>query len=206
MAKLKAPLFSFGASQQIGKALVYFGWKGLDVVREYVVPSNPQTTAQTTHRAYLTAVVAAIHAAQALGAQPLTQADITAYAALASTNPTPRTWFNEVCKRWIDQRVAGLRSVIYRSCINTEEDGQLSVDYYCTEDGANEVTAGDFWYGTSKTAMINSQAGVDQGAGRFSATIAGLTNGTKYYVQFRPTAHADFVGVRSGIYYGTPSA
>ncbi|GAH96000.1 unnamed protein product, partial [marine sediment metagenome] len=37
MAKLKGPLFSLGASQQLGKALVFFGWKGLDVVREYVI-------------------------------------------------------------------------------------------------------------------------------------------------------------------------
>ncbi|MBA7710187.1 hypothetical protein ES703_119120 [subsurface metagenome] len=28
MAVLKAPLFSLGASQQLGKALVFFGWKG----------------------------------------------------------------------------------------------------------------------------------------------------------------------------------
>jgi len=40
VSKLKAPLLSLGASGQIGKSLVFFGWKGLDVVREYVIPSN----------------------------------------------------------------------------------------------------------------------------------------------------------------------
>ncbi|KKM06256.1 hypothetical protein LCGC14_1745880, partial [marine sediment metagenome] len=53
MAKLKGPLFSLGASGQIAKALVYFPWKGLNLVREHVVPSNPNTTGQVTQRGYM---------------------------------------------------------------------------------------------------------------------------------------------------------
>ncbi|GAI58010.1 unnamed protein product, partial [marine sediment metagenome] len=76
-----APLFSLGASQQLGKALVFFNWKGLNVVREYVVPSNPDTIPQQTQRNYLRNAVARIHAAQADAAHPLALIDQTAYAA-----------------------------------------------------------------------------------------------------------------------------
>src|SRR3972149_2455449 len=38
MAKLKAPLLSFGASGKLADTLVYFPWKGLAVVRSYVIP------------------------------------------------------------------------------------------------------------------------------------------------------------------------
>src|SRR3989304_5419175 len=43
MAKLKAPLLSFGASGKLADTLVYFPWKGLAVVRSYVIPANPNT-------------------------------------------------------------------------------------------------------------------------------------------------------------------
>ena len=50
MAKLTGPLLSFGASGQIGKAMVVASWKGIDYARQYVVPANPRTTAQQTNR------------------------------------------------------------------------------------------------------------------------------------------------------------
>jgi len=50
MAKVKMPLMSASASGKIANSLVYFTWKGLDVVRSYVVPSNPNTTSQQTQR------------------------------------------------------------------------------------------------------------------------------------------------------------
>ncbi|GAI66183.1 unnamed protein product, partial [marine sediment metagenome] len=72
MAKLKAPLMSLGASGQLGKSLVFFGWKGLDVVREYVIPSNPQTDLQTTQRDYLTEIVTRLHTVQGDSGHSLT--------------------------------------------------------------------------------------------------------------------------------------
>ncbi len=205
MAKLKAPLLSFGASGKIADALVYFPWKGLNVVREYVVPANPQTAPQVTQRGYVTAAVAAIHTAQALAVDPLNAVDVSAYALLASVRKTPRTWFNEAVKEWIDQYVAGLEGAVYRGGAITPGATQLSVALLVTDAGANAITAGDYWYGTSKTALINSFTAV-VAADDLSTVITGLTAGVKYYLQFRPTAHVDFVDAVSGIYYGTPTA
>lgn len=50
MAKVKGPLMSIEARGQIGKSLVFGVWKGVQWVREYVIPSNPQTEQQVNIR------------------------------------------------------------------------------------------------------------------------------------------------------------
>jgi len=50
VAKLTGPLLSFGAKGQIGKTLVTADWKGIKYARQYVVPANPDTTAQQLTR------------------------------------------------------------------------------------------------------------------------------------------------------------
>lgn len=202
MAKLKAPLMSLGAAGALGKSLVFFGWKGLDVVREYVVPSNPQTTLQTTQRGYLTAAVTIIHSAQAAAANPLDEDDTSALALWGSTFATPRTWFNQLVKNCIDQMVASLNYHVYRNGTTTPGAGTLAVTL--VHSGAGAPTAGNIHYGTSKTALIHTQACTFP-AGVITGALAGLTAGVKYFWQFRPTAPAAIVGNRSGIYYGYPT-
>ena len=46
MAKVTGPLFSMSASGTLGKALVFAGWKGVNYVREHVIPLNPQSANQ----------------------------------------------------------------------------------------------------------------------------------------------------------------
>lgn len=206
MAKLKGPLMSLGASGAIGKAIVYFGWKGLDVVREYVIPSNPKTSGQTTQRGYLADAVDDIHAAQAIAVKPLVEDDVMAYSLLGSTRPTPRTWFNEAVKQWIDQKVAAKSGTTFRSGYVTPAVASLVVGVYSDEVNALKIATGQFKYGTSKTALIHTMAATP-GFGTFTmfATIAGLTAGVKYYVQFETLTVAGYVGCKSGIYYGTPT-
>lgn len=50
MAKTVAPLLSFDAGGQIAKTQVYSKWKGRPYVRRYVVPANPNTSAQQLTR------------------------------------------------------------------------------------------------------------------------------------------------------------
>jgi hypothetical protein len=52
MAKVEVPLMSFDASGQIGKACVFFPWKGRHVVRRYVKPTNVRTPDQGNVRLY----------------------------------------------------------------------------------------------------------------------------------------------------------
>lgn len=201
MAKLKGPLFSLGASQQLGKALVYFGWKGLNVVREYVIPANPRSAPQTTQRGYLTAVVTSIHDMMASPTHPLGATDVTAYALWASVVQAATTWFNQAVRNGVKQLIAGLTTRFWGDGHTTPGANQLAVGVY----EINAVTtAGNFHYGTSKTALIHTQASTTV-VNHQLATIAGLTSGVKYFWQFRPTAPASVVGADSGIYHGTPT-
>lgn len=201
MAKLKGPLFSLGASQQLGKALVFFGWKGLDVVREYVIPANPRTALQTTQRGYLTSAVAAVHASQADATFPLAAVDVAAYALWASVVQAATTWFNQAVKNAVEQLIAGLTVRVWGWGGTTAGVGTLTPSVY----EINAVTtAGNFHWGTSRTALIHTQADVPVGR-HHVCTIPGLTAGVKYYWQFRPTAPAGVVGANSGIYYGYPT-
>lgn len=203
MAKLKGPLFSLGASQQLGKALVYFPWKGLNVVREYVIPSNPKTTLQTTQRGYLKDAVTAIHSAQAAAANPLDAEDVSAYALWASVVQTATTWFNQLVRNIVDRLVAGGQWIIWRDGHLTPGTDKLTFVIHNTG-SVGGLTTMNIKYGTSKTALIHTQAttallliaGVD---------ITGLTTGVKYYVQVHPVLAAVFIGSYSGIYHGVPT-
>lgn len=53
MAKVTMPLMSGTASGKIGDAIVFFGWKGINVVRGFVIPANPQSNDQGDQRLIL---------------------------------------------------------------------------------------------------------------------------------------------------------
>jgi len=53
MAKCTGPLYSLSASGKIANAMVYFTWKGVNVVREWLKPANPQSAAQGNQRCIL---------------------------------------------------------------------------------------------------------------------------------------------------------
>jgi len=204
VAKLKAPLLSLGASGAIGKSLVFFGWKGLDVVREYVVPANPKTDAQNTQRGYLIACVALIHTCQAVPSDPFDADDASAYALLGSLEPTPRTWFNTICRQWLKQKVAAKIPTIFRNMGAVGGSTKLTVTGR-VEPESSAVESGKLHYGTSKSALINS---IDCTKSHLATgkEITGLTAGVKYFVQFRPLLPDTFIGSNSGIYYGVPTA
>jgi hypothetical protein len=50
MPKVSAPLLSFDARGQIGKAQVYSSWKGIAYARRYTIPANPNTLSQQQSR------------------------------------------------------------------------------------------------------------------------------------------------------------
>lgn len=205
MAKLKAPLLSLGASGKLAKTLVFFGWKGLNVVREYVVPSNPKTASQLTQRGYVTAGVAMVHTAQSDADHPLSSDDQVAYSALAQAKGKIMTWFNQAVKLWVDVAVAAKTSIIYGAGSITDATvGAFTMYLYLYEETPNDLAAGKFYFGTSKTNLIHSQA-CDINPGSYvyinaEDLSAFLTAGTKYYVQFRPDTGDLCEGSDSGIY------
>ncbi|GAI64437.1 unnamed protein product [marine sediment metagenome] len=211
MAKLKAPLMSLGASGALGKALVFFGWKGLNVVREYVVPANPDTQLQQDHRKILKAGVAKVHVAQARELNPLDRDDQIAYAALAAAKGKIMTWFNQALKLWIDVKVAGDLPVIYSNgCMMKTTATDFRPLIHQNEETLEDLKAGKFYLGISKTNLITSKEAV-VGLGQHCTLLvdggfSSLTVGKKYYWQFRPDSTDDCVGADSGIYHAKATA
>jgi len=198
---------SMGAAGKLAGALVFFPWKGLNVVREYVVPSNPKTAAQLTQRGYVTTVVAAVHSAQARATHPLVSADQVAYSALAAAKGKIMTWFNQAVKLGVDCLVAGVGYTVYsRGIIISTDKDDFRLWVSITDDGATQVADGKFYLGTSKTNLIQTAVATIS-AGDYAHLpvpdgFSGLTAGVKYYWQFRPDAGDPCVGADSGIYHG----
>lgn len=205
MAKLKAPLLSFGASGAIAKTVVFFPWKGINAARQYVVPANPKSDDQEIQRAFVRTGVAKIHAAIIRATYPLVSDDKSAYSLLASTHPTPRTWFNEAVKNWVDTKVSGGEPVIFSAGSNPGTLATAAVcELYLNEETPEAMGAGMFFLGTSKTSMIKTKPGtitvgefVNNGADPFDDLVAG----TVYYWQFRVTVVPPLKDAVSGIYH-----
>ncbi len=190
MAKVKAPLFGLGASGQLGKSLVYFNWKGLDVVREYVEPANPNTAAQQTQRGRMGDAVDSWHVVAELVA-----ADKLAWSLAASIRPTPRSGFNEFCKEHIDIAVSGETSNMgWDGALTDDADGTFSATV--EEDGASDGV--NLLWGVSKTALINVEACAE---GVNIWTVSPVTNvaGMRVYGRFVILTGAAVVG-RTGIF------
>jgi hypothetical protein len=56
MAKWKSPLFS-DIRNKLGENVVFSMWKGRPYMREYVIPSNPNTLKQLANRLHMAAIV-----------------------------------------------------------------------------------------------------------------------------------------------------
>ncbi len=205
MAKLKAPLFSFTASGKLADALVFFGWKGLNVVRQYVIPSNPKSDDQITQRAYMKVMVPAVHTAQARATMPLGTKDYAAYSALATKLGKVMTWFNMICKLGFDGMRKDDGYTIYSGGYNLDTDkGDFRPALAITDNGVIRVADGKFYLGTSPTNLLHSEiatvvVGDSVSLGELEG-FSGLVADTKYYWQFRPDAADPCEGADSGIY------
>ncbi|GAI00771.1 unnamed protein product [marine sediment metagenome] len=206
MAKLKAPLMSLGAAGQLGKTLVFFPWKGINAVREYVIPANPDTQAQKDQRDFIRKGVAKVHTAQAHEDYPIIVQDQVAYSALAAAKGRIITWFNQAIKLWIDVKVKNKIPIIYSFGGMVDKSALDACPLIAiNEETANKLKAGKFYLGSSKTNLIKSKdASVVEGSRVYLEPGEGfddLTVGDKYFWQFRPDPEGDCALADSGIYY-----
>ena len=190
MAKVNAPLLSFEARGQIAKAVVYFPWKGINCVRQYVVPANPQTDDQTTQRAKMTAAVAEWHGAA------YTANDVTAWNKYAGILAKIMSGFNAMCKKHIEESILGnVWERMYQ--VTTSVIGASNFDVHVFKEEAGNVPT--IHYGTRKTHFPDSQAIGADGVDQWHTTIAGLLADTLYYFYIDVgTSETDYG--RTGIY------
>lgn len=190
MAKLKMPLGSLGASGQIGKALVYFPWKGLNCVREHVVPANPKSDDQKAQRLLFTAAVTEFHGAL------YSADDMTAWARLAGTIKASMTGFNAMVRAHVKE------GILANTWTRIHNAKAINVDSDTFEVGITKASGGiapTIHYGTRKTFMPDSQAMADRTGDYWNGVLASLDPATLYYFYIDVGTSADDFG-RTGIY------
>jgi hypothetical protein len=186
MAIVKSPLFSIGASGQLGKSLVYMNWKGIDDVRQHVIPANPRSVGQTTQRGHMTTAVNKWHTVG------FNAADKTAFNNWASAASIPMSGFNRFVKAVVDALVAGHTwndihglsvSSVTSSGFTISATGKSGDTYVC-------------YYGLTPSTM-NSSANVTNTNGSLSVTLSGLSADTVYYCYIDDTTSGE--DARTGI-------
>ena len=115
------------------------------------------------------------------------------------------TWFNQACKLYIDVIRAGNVPIVYRNGnVTSGLVTAINLEVWLEEETGSSLAAGKFYFGTSKTNLINTQAatitpGVAAGISGIDLS-AFLTAGIKYFFQFRPDSGDPCEGADSGIY------
>jgi hypothetical protein len=131
--------------------------------------------------------------------------DKSAYSLLGSTHPTPRTWFNEAVKNWCDTKVSANEPVVFSAGVANPPLATGAIcQLYLNEGTPSAMGAGNFYLGTSKTAMLKVKPGnitpgvcVTNGGDPYDDLVAGVT----YFWQFRVTVVAPLKDAVSGIYH-----
>ena len=193
MAKVKGPLFSLSASGQIAKTLVYGDWKGIDVVRKYVIPANPNTAGQQQQRGYFRNAVEDWHT------DGFTAIDVAAWNLYALALKVAQSGFNVLVKLKVLCAVDAETWVALVNCLVTTI---TAVGATINITGTVGSTVKLYW-GTSKTSMFNEEAMVDT-AGDYEVTLAACAASTKYYFYIKDVTAAN--QARTGIYSFTTIA
>ena len=192
MAKVKGPLFSMDARGQIAKSLVYMGWKGLKTVRQYVIPSNPDTEDQQTQRNYFKAAVEEWHT------DGFTELDAEAWDLYALALKVAMSGFNVCMKLKILAKVAVLT---WLKLVDITIEAPTTTGCVVTIATATDQTL-SIYYGTSKTSMFGTEVGVWV-TDTTTFTLTGLSPGVEYFFYVKTTLGTG--AERTGIYkFKTP--
>jgi len=189
MAKVTTPLLSFTARGQIAQTLVYFPWKGIDAVRSYVVPANPNTAGQQTQRTIFGDAVAAWHT---IGLDAL---DVSAWNRYAASLTKAMSGFNAFVRDQVDIEVAG-------QVPNMGFNGSLADDLddtftgVITEGGGADAV--DMIWGTSPTALNNTEVATEL-TNVWTASPVDLLSGVRIYARFVIKLLANVTG-RTGVF------
>jgi len=189
MAKVKGPLMSMDARGQLGKSLVFLGWKGLKTVRSHVVPANPQTDAQQLQRGHMTDAVSLWHS------MVYNVLDFDAWRVLAGIQVKAMSGFNVFCKRVIALIIGEIETLVpYGAVVGANTGGGFTLSL--TLAGS---TACKFRCGLSPSVMgiIGVMAHVNPGD-PYVATIGGYSAGD--YVYFQMFTEVADTEILTGIY------
>jgi hypothetical protein len=178
MAVVKAPFLSMSARGQVGKTLVSFNWKGLNVMRSHVVPANPETEAQTTHRTLWSDMVYAWR-------NFFTSAtERTAWNLAALNSANPQSGFNVAMAAMV--RICADNpdaSFAYEAAPKTGQTIEITMKNADDGEAGDETGEFQIWCGSSPGSLLNVGP-VEIDTGVISSSKLGETGEVKY-VQIR---------------------
>lgn len=175
MAKVLMPLLSDSARGAIAETLVYFPWKGLNAVRSYVVPANPNTAAQQVQRGYM---IEAVLQWRTLG---YTAVDKTGYNAWALLDPKPMSGFNKYVSLNLKTRVETKGFTYpFDVVITTPGAGQITLLVKVKDDVATYTSRG--YFDTKQGGTLLSIPGTWlEPSSAYEIAAAGLGSGVNYW-------------------------
>lgn len=164
MAKVTMPLLSASARGKIADAIVFFPWKGLNVVRQWLIPSNPQSLLQMTARAKLKGIGKAIDKIQ----RPfdLAGGSIIYQRALAVA-PSGQPWNSYFAKKVLDYIKTGTNWTAFTAAFST------ATGYTSFQAEATTLGLVDFAFTTGYTENI--EAGLQLYMAAYAAYAQGLS-------------------------------
>lgn len=134
MAKVTMPLMSGSASGSLAHSIVFFPWKGLHVVREWLKPTNPQSADQGDQRVIAGALG---RATSVVGTANAFAAEVRAYMAAGLT------WPSAITKYMIDNIVNDGAAWV---TLVTEYEAHTATADFDTEAAALNIQAFDLAY------------------------------------------------------------
>lgn len=195
MAKLVAPLMSFGARGKLGGSLVYSAWKGIATARQLVTPANPRTAAQVAQRGLLSVIVTAWRSTE------VSQAVRTGWNKAAQLTGRALSGFNlfasQLVKLAAEVPAASFVSAVASTNVNGVKLTMLNLDDLTTGDEAGNFTA---LVGDSPDALLTDiNAAIAAGELTLDLAAAGYDAGVTVYVQVRKTGTGATAYDRSGV-------
>jgi len=144
MAKVYMPLLSAQASGKLAKSMVHFYWKGLNVVRQWVIPTNPRDVDQRIARQKLAAMGKNLAAIKT--PTPLLVSGAQLYQLLVAETPANMIWNAYFVKKTLDfvkneTNFAALSSALFGTATITEWRNQATALGFDTLTGDNYATA-----------------------------------------------------------------
>jgi len=179
MSKVSGPLLSLSASGKFANTLVASVWKGIPYMRQYVVPTNPNTTAQATHRALFTLAVTAWQTIKAVAIMK------TAWGVDALMGPNTESGFNAFMKNAIKLMSFdpdGSMATGFTTAAGCPVWTMKNIDAMDTGDEAGDF---EIWMGTTKAnlALVETK---QIAASTITGTVVGAT-GTYFWGLYKVT-------------------
>ena len=173
MAIVESPLLALNAKKTIGKTLTYMRLKGQNVVRQRVIPANPNTASQQTQRGLMTAAVELFHS---LG---LTAVDLAALNRWATASFRKLSGYNLFVRTRVDFLIGN--GDPNNEPPNTVTIGVPTATTCNVEFDAVGSETPKAYIGTSKTSQLTEVVCVTGTVQQWKAAFTSLSPSTTYY-------------------------